>query len=168
MKGAYDSPDRKENFIVTGSGRFDQYQRGGDSLQGRYDSFFLWPFAYDELHPPPQHTLAAPRDFRTWEPEAKQLSDEALITLGGFPAPLLSGQSSRLRRWQDQYLDRLVREDVRDFSAVQRLDQMELLARLLPGRVGAPPSHSSRQNHLPKHGQRVALTTLTSCTSLPF
>lgn len=140
LKGVYDSPARRENFIVTGAGRFDQYQRGGDSLQGRYDSFRLWPFAYDEFHLPHAQHPAMPRDFRSFEPPSLAQADVDLITLGGFPAPLLSGQKARLRRWQDQYLERLVREDVRDFSAVQRLDQMELLARILPGRVGSPVS----------------------------
>lgn len=39
LKGYYDSPSRTQNFVVTGSGRMDQYQRSGDSLQGRYLSF---------------------------------------------------------------------------------------------------------------------------------
>ncbi len=63
-----------------------------------------------------------------------------LIDLGGFPAPFLSGKMTTLRRWQDQYTDRLLREDARDFSSVHRLDQVDLLARLLPVRIGSPIS----------------------------
>jgi len=141
LKGYFDSPERRENFVVTGSGRFDQYQRGGDSLQGRYDSYQLWPLAYDEIHgragvPRP----APPRDWREWEPDSKAPPDRDLIALGGFPAPFLGGSELKLRRWRDQYLDRLIREDVRDFGAVQRLDKMDLLARVLPERVGSPIS----------------------------
>jgi predicted AAA+ superfamily ATPase len=65
LKGYYDSPSRQENFIITGSGRFDQYQRGGDSLQGRYDSYKLWPFSYDEISKGEAHLaqLSKPRDW---------------------------------------------------------------------------------------------------------
>jgi predicted AAA+ superfamily ATPase len=140
LKGLYDSPDRRENFIVTGSGRFEQYQRGGDSVQGRYDLFQLWPLTVDEIAPPRSPAPAAPRDFRGWQPPGTPVDDSPLLALGGFPSPFLSGARAKLRRWQDQYLDRLVREDVRDFSAVHRLDQMELLARLLPARVSSPIS----------------------------
>ncbi len=141
LKGYFDSPNRSENFVVTGSGRFDQYQRGGDSLQGRYDGFQLWPLCYDEVSGARKAALCArARDFKIWEPDSGAESDGDLISLGGFPQPFLQGQETRLRRWQDQYLDRLVKEDVRDFSAVHRLDQIDLLARLLPQRVGAPIS----------------------------
>ncbi|MBI2603829.1 MAG: ATP-binding protein [Deltaproteobacteria bacterium] len=141
LKGYYDSSTRQENFIVTGSGRFDQYQRGGDSLQGRYNSFKLWPFSFDETSSLGSNILAAPRDWQHWEPDSSsKISDEDLIQLGGFPIPFLGASEQKARRWQDQYLDRLIREDVRDFSLVQRLDKMEMLARLLPERVGSPLS----------------------------
>jgi uncharacterized protein len=140
LKGFYDSPDRRENFIVTGSGRLEQFQRGGDSLQGRYDLFQLWPLTVDELARATKPMAARPRDFRAWEPDAPEVEDAPLLELGGFPAPFHAGSARGLRRWQDQYLDRVVREDVRDFSAVHRLDQIDLLARLLPGRVSSPIS----------------------------
>ena len=142
LKGYYDSPDRAENFVVTGSGRLTQYQRSGDSLQGRYHACQLWPLSPDEIHAGAGRRLqpAQPRDWRRWVPLARAEPDGELIRMGGFPAPFLSGRITTLRRWQDEYVDRLVREDVRDFSAVQRLDQMDLLARMLPDRVGAPLS----------------------------
>jgi predicted AAA+ superfamily ATPase len=145
LKGYYDSPSRQENFIITGSGRFDQYQRGGDSLQGRYDSFKLWPFAFDEIagKSKKKKVLTKPREWQTWQPSIASFSDAELISYGGFPIPFLSGNEQKVRRWQDQYLDRLVREDVRDFSLVQRLDQMEMLGRILPSRVCSPLSIKS-------------------------
>lgn len=141
LKGYYDSPARTQNFVVTGSGRMDQYQRGGDSLQGRCLSFQLWPFSYDEIFAPRSDApTGKPRDWRQWQPDSSADDDEPLRKLGGFPAPFLAASEQRLRRWQDQYIERLVREDVRDFSAVHRLDQLDLLARLLPSRVASPLS----------------------------
>ena len=144
LKGYYDSPDRSENFIVTGSGRFDLFQKGGDSLQGRYDLFHLYPLTWDEvrLKNSKEKTAALPRDFENWTPDSTTKSEEEhhLFKFGGFPVPFLQGKETSLRKWEDLYIDRLIREDIRDISAVQRIDQMELLARLLPERVGSPVS----------------------------
>ncbi len=146
LKGYYDSPERKESFLVTGSGRLDTYQKGGDSLQGRYDSYHLWPITYDEVTGIEKNfslTHFSPRDWRNWTPQSRASPDLDLVRLGGFPAPLIAGSDQRLRKWCDLYIDRLVREDVRDFSAVELLDKLELLARLLPTRIMSPLSVKS-------------------------
>ena len=139
LKGYYDSPERRENFIVTGSGRFDFFRKSGDSLQGRYLVNQLWPLSYDEVcnHRP---KLVAPRNFTQWEPSTTAENDDVLLRLGGFPQPFLRGSEQFMRRWQEQYRDRLVKEDVRDFANIQRVDQLELLTRILPERLCSPLS----------------------------
>ncbi len=143
MKGYYDSPSRNEDFIVTGSGRFDQYVKGGDSLQGRYFSYKLWPITYDEILGAKNAT--PPRNFSDWDPGIKNKSKnlEELITFGGFPETFLKGREQFTRKWNDMYLQRLVHEDIRDFATTQNLDKIELLARLLPDRLTSPISHKS-------------------------
>jgi len=44
LKGAYDQFHDRYQFLVSGSGRLDIYQKGGDSLAGRYFLFHLWPY----------------------------------------------------------------------------------------------------------------------------
>jgi uncharacterized protein len=140
LKGYYDSPDRKENFFITGSGRFDTFRKGGDSLQGRYNLYHLLPLTFDEVRTQKKKSPSLPRDFKTWEPEQILEKDQDLLALGGFPSPFLSGSMNAMKKWNDQYIQRLVKEDVRDFSNVQKIDQLELLARLLPERVTSPIS----------------------------
>ncbi len=143
LKGYFDDPDRNENFVVTGSGRFDTFQKGGDSLQGRYELFHLMPLSPDEILGETAQA-SAPRNFSTWQPDRNiEGKDESLIRLGGFPVPFLSQSETRARRFRDLYLHRLVREDVRDFSATQRVEQLELLARLLPERITSPLSYQN-------------------------
>lgn len=142
LKGYFDSPARAENFLITGSGRFNLYQRGGDSLQGRYDSFHMLPITYDEFHG--KTSLAEVRDFKNWIPqnEVKNL-DQDLLQFGGFPVPLISQSVQKLNKWKDLYLQRLIEEDIRDFSKVTLLDKVELLARILPSRISSPISVKS-------------------------
>ena len=49
LKGSYDRFQGMFQFLISGSGRLDIYQKGGDSLAGRYFLFHLWPFTIAEL-----------------------------------------------------------------------------------------------------------------------
>ena len=49
LKGIYDQFSGRYKFLVLGSGRLDIFQKGGDSLAGRYFQFTLWPFTLAEL-----------------------------------------------------------------------------------------------------------------------
>ena len=49
IKGEYDSKNKSQQFLVTGSARLDVYQKGGDSLLGRYIYWRLHPITIDEL-----------------------------------------------------------------------------------------------------------------------
>ena len=49
LKGVYDQFHDRYQFLVSGSGRLDIYQRGGDSLAGRYYLFHLWPLPFANL-----------------------------------------------------------------------------------------------------------------------
>lgn len=141
LKGYYDSPTRQENFLVTGSGRLNIYQKGGDSLQGRYELLHMYPVTFDEWLGG-SRSIAAVRNFTTWEPdsESNPNSDEPLLLFGGFPQPLARGSGTFLNKWLDLYLKRLIEEDIRDFSRVELLDKVDLLARLLPERMLGPLS----------------------------
>lgn len=148
LKGYYDSPGRDENFIVTGSGKLNLFQKGGDSLQGRYELFHLLPLTYDEWRGNRNPTKV--RDFIHWVPDSqsKSSNDADLLRLGGFPQPLSSASEAVLNRWMDLYLKRLIEEDIRDFSKVELLDKAELLARLLPDRMKGPLSLQSLSEDL--------------------
>ncbi|HGY10947.1 MAG TPA: hypothetical protein ENK36_01110, partial [Desulfobacterales bacterium] len=49
LKNVFDRDKDNFKFIVSGSGRLDLFQKGGDSLAGRYLLFHLWPFTLAEL-----------------------------------------------------------------------------------------------------------------------
>ena len=140
LKGLYDKFHRDYRFLVSGSGRLDIYQRGGDSLAGRYDLFHLWPFTLAELGGN-RRTLDAflkdPLETSTdREKENRQIWDR-LGALSGFPEPYLSGKAAAWRRWSNGYTRQLIREDIRDLAGLQAVETMETLYALLPGRVGS-------------------------------
>ena len=147
LKGEYDKHRKTTRFLVTGSARMDVYRRGGDSLQGRYHHYRLHPFSHNEAHAgartapiEPGHALPVRRGSRDLV--------HALLQFGGFPEPFLAQSARTHRRWQKERLDRFVREDVRDLEAVRDVSSIEILADLLPARVGAPLSLNALREDL--------------------
>lgn len=143
IKGIWDTRVGKEQILVTGSSRLDVYRRGGDSLQGRYHYYTLYPFTLRELHasssPEPMETNRRPElQFPESVPDLGPL-----LRWGGFPEPLMADRERVWRRWQRERFERVFREDIRDLEAVRTLGQVELLASLLPDRVASPLSVQS-------------------------
>lgn len=120
IKGVYDSRVAQE-YLVTGSARLDLYKKGGDSLMGRYHYWRLHPFTLDEL------------------PEGmnKEIAYKRLLTLGGFPEPFLSDDEREARRWRRERFDRVIKEDVRELSAIQHISTLYLFVDALRERVGS-------------------------------
>lgn len=124
VKGAWDKWKDHQNIIVTGSARLDIFRKGGESLLGRYHYYRIHPFTLPELGMSETHL-------------------QALFQYGGFPEPLLQQNPKELRRWHQQRVSKLVRQDLRDLENVSDLDKVELLADLLQTKVGSPYSYKS-------------------------
>jgi len=144
VKGIYDQFHDQYRFLVSGSGRLDIYQRGGDSLAGRYFLSHLWPFTIAELgsrnrdiasflRDPLQLKIAADR------PHLKDIW-QGLSELSGFPEPYLAGRKTHYRRWTNIYSRQLIREDIRDLTDIKSIGDLETLYFLPPSRVGNPLS----------------------------
>lgn len=146
LKGIYDEFQEAFNFLVTGSGRLDIYQKGGDSLAGRYLLFHLFPFTIAELGSerlPLAAFLADPLLVNMDRYQELQEIWKRLAVLSGFPEPYLSGRETTYRRWSATYARQLIREDIRDLSDVRSVQDMETLYMLLPSKVGSPLSAPS-------------------------
>ena len=121
IKGVWDLRVPPQTFLVTGSAKLDVYQRGGDSLVGRYHYWRLHPFTLDEY----------PENFSISEVYSR------LLKVGGFPEPFLTGDEREARRWRRDRFLRILKEDIRDISAVQQLQLLDLFVESLKDRVGS-------------------------------
>lgn len=145
LKGTYDAHADRFQFLVLGSGRLAIYQKGGDSLAGRYFLFSLWPLTVAELADR-RRTLEELRRDPIGTPGASPEVESVwtrLSQLSGFPEPYLSESPDHYRRWSSAYAHQLIREDIRDATELKRLDDVEALSLLLPSRVGSPLSIES-------------------------
>jgi predicted AAA+ superfamily ATPase len=81
----------------------------------------------------------------------------ALLRYGPFPEPFLRQNDRFSRKWHQDYLSLVVREDLRDISRVTELDRIEHLLSLLPARIMSPLSMANLAMEL-----EVAHTTVKS------
>ena len=128
LKGFFDTYTDQVRIIVTGSSRMETYRRGGDSLMGRYFVYRMHPFSVAEvLHqdlPDPKRIVRSPAKI-------KAADFDALWDHGGYPEPFLKRDKRFSRRWQSLRTQQLLREDVRDFTQIQHIDQLEMLVNIL-------------------------------------
>ncbi len=141
IKGEYDKLKEKYKFLVTGSARLDVYRRGGDSMLGRYHYYRLHPFSLAEACG--KTNLIKPFDRIEISSVNEMDILLALDKFGGFPEPFIKQNGRTLRRWQNERVDRLIKEDIRDVSAIRDLSSMMLLCDMLPDRAGSRLSINS-------------------------
>ena len=151
LKGVYDQYHEEFKFLISGSGRLDIYQRGGDSLAGRYYLFHLFPLTVSELSGTKRtfaEFLKDPLAVSMRESKEREKIWMQLATLSGFPEPFLSGRATSYRRWSASYARQLVREDIRDLTDIKAVQDIETLYTLLPSKIGSPLSVTSLAENL--------------------
>ncbi len=148
IKGEYDKHCEHLHFLITGSARLDLYRRGGDSLQGRYHHYRLHPFSYAELAGGEDRKACLPGEGLEIPTRGSRDIVNTLMRYGGFPEPLLKASARTLRRWQKERIERFFREDVRDLEAIRDLSSLQILADLIPERVGSPLSLNALREDL--------------------
>ena len=152
LKGLFDQYEDRSRTLVTGSASLDTFKRGGDSLMGRYFPYTLHPLSVAECvresGPPAEEINPEPRpiDAARWE---------ALWKFGGFPEPFLKAEQRFYNRWRKLRTEQLLREDLRDLTRIQELDQVETLAAILRAQVGQLTSYSSMARQV-----RVSVDTI--------
>ncbi|MBN1364451.1 MAG: ATP-binding protein [Syntrophaceae bacterium] len=160
LKGAYDQFQKEFKFLISGSGRLDIYQKGGDSLAGRYYLFHLFPFTISELTGTKrtfEDFLNSPLTISMKDSKVRARVWQQMAILSGFPEPYLSGRQASYRRWSNTYAKQIVREDIRDLTDIKAVQEIEILYTLLPSKVGSPLSVNSLAENL-----KVSYNTMRS------
>jgi predicted AAA+ superfamily ATPase len=126
LKGVFDTKERGQKILVTGSARLNTFRQAGDSLAGRFFLHRLLPFSLAETKN---------QKFR--------MDIDRFLKRGGFPEPFLAETDEEADRWRAQYYEGLVRTDVLDFEVVHNLQTMQMVLELLRRKVGSPVSYAA-------------------------
>jgi predicted AAA+ superfamily ATPase len=169
LKGAYDGFSDEFRFLITGSARLDLFRRVGDSLVGRYNLFHMFPLTLSEIVETNRQTCFLEENvpktfFHRFEeeiscslPQAVEQAFHGLLRFGPFPEPFLRQNERFSRKWHQDYISLVIREDLKDISRVSELDKIEHLLLLLSPRIMAPLSMANLAGEL-----EVAHTTVKS------
>ena len=150
LKGFFDSYGSRSRIVVTGSSKLDVYKKGGDSLMGRYFPYRLHPFSVREIIDPHIHD----QEIQTPKPlDADSFS--SLFTFGGFPEPFLKSDRRFYNRWRKLRQQQLFYEDIRDFTQIQEIHQLELMAEILQHQTGQLLNYSTLSKKI-----RVSVDTI--------
>lgn len=126
LKGFFDVYSPSVRLCVTGSAKLNLFQKGGDSLMGRYFLYRLHPLSVREI------TKAALEDTMVQAPRSIPDTDFAsLYTFGGYPEPYLKGTKRFSNRWQRLRKQQLLHEEMRDLTGIQEIYQLEHLAEMI-------------------------------------
>ena len=148
LKGEHDKYKEKFHILVTGSARLDIYRKGGDSLLGRYRSYRLHPLSLGELAGGSvKHVPFLELNFQKYNKNQKEVC-ERLFKFGGFPEVYIKQDEKELRRWHNERIDRLVKEDIRDVENIRDISSMDVLTEILPGKAGSLFSLNSLREDL--------------------
>lgn len=146
VKGEYDIYKDKIKIIVTGSARLNVYRKGGDSLLGRYHYYTLHPFSLAEvLNLDKKISVFKELKFSN---VSSYYNFELLEHFGGFPEIFTKQNERMLRRWHNEKIERLFREDIRDLGTIRDIGSMQLLSDILPDKVGSLLSINSIREDL--------------------
>ena len=147
LKGAFDTYQQEFGFIITGSGRLDLFQKGGDSLAGRYDPYFLYPLTPGEIDGKFPKKLITTQAILSATPISESTLEHWEKT-SGFPEPFFTGSEEKTKKWWEQYKIRVTEEDLRDLTKLESVDLMRDLLHLLPERISSPLSLNSLREDL--------------------
>lgn len=177
LKSAFDSAEERISFIITGSARLEMFHRAGDSLAGRYFLFKLFPLTVFELtHNEKYRSISAPTDAANFietqlsKTVYHQDTVETLLNYSGFPEPFMRANKVFNNKWHNNYIDRLIREDLRDLTHIRELEHIADLLTFIPERIGSPLSlNSLREDMEVSHSAiRTYLKSLELCYVLFF
>ena len=150
LKSMFDKYESNLKILVTGSASLRVFSRGGDSLMGRYFPYTLHPFSVAECNGSDSSGLI--------NSQPKQIDEDqwqSLWNFGGFPEPYLSADHEFHKQWLSTRLEQLLREDLRDLTRIQELDQIEALAHILSSQAGQLSSYTFLANNV-----RVSVDTI--------
>lgn len=146
LKGKYDEFSDDFDFIITGSGRMEMFQKKGDALTGRFVSMRLFPLTLREFSKGsdiekfklgPLNTLISRKQGNTEEIK------NSMLEYSPFPEPFLKADKRFYKRWYRTYINQIILQDIIDMTSIRQTKLIESLIRIMPERICSPLQYAS-------------------------
>ncbi|HLJ64135.1 MAG TPA: ATP-binding protein [Stellaceae bacterium] len=175
IKESVDTDPRPGRFLLTGSANLMTLPRVADSLAGRMETVPLLPLAQSEIASAAIPTFIEAAFRGEPPPIGRLVIGDALtetVLSGGYPEALTRKSWGRRQDWYLDYGDAIVQRDVRDIAAVDQLDRMPRLLRVLALYAGQLVNHTGMGaaiglNHVTTQRYGAVLEQLFLIRTLP-
>lgn len=137
LKLAVDLDPVPGRFLLTGSANLLHLPTLQDSLAGRAESVDLYGFSQGELGDHREQFIDRLLDGDRFTAHRSRLTRHDYLEracAGGYPEALTRPPGRRRAAWFDNYVERIVERDAAEVSALQRLDDLPKILRLLAAR----------------------------------
>lgn len=156
IKQAVDKNTSCGQFLITGSADIQSLPTVKESLAGRVKNIRLRPFSYGEyLENPPKflERLYKKNFIRNNGFNKKKVIEIALR--GGFPEPLMLQGGEESKDWYRDYIDTLLKKDLKDFANIKRQNALREL-------VHVAGTYSSNYINKVKLSERLGISRQTT------
>ena len=138
LKSAVDENRTPGRFILTGSANVMFMPKLADSLAGRIGILRLHPLSQAEIAGNKPRFLPALFGGKIKAGSANRRLAQKLadrVAAGGYPAALARKTARRRAAWYEDYIDTLIRRDIRDLSRIKRSDDLMRLLKAVAGQT---------------------------------
>src|SRR5205807_384574 len=157
IKKAVDEDRRPGRFLLTGSANILTLPKVSESLAGRMEIVSLLPLSRAEIRGVKPSFLAQAFSGKIGKPAEVIIGHDLVcsVLMGGYPEMVRRKDPKRRQAWAHDYVKALVQRDVRDIAAVEKLDQMPRLLRVLA-------HHSGQITNFSEIGAQIGLDDKTT------
>ena len=126
IKKSVDEDRRPGRFLLTGSANLMAMPTVADSLAGRMETLSLLPLSQSEIEGCSANWIDSVFSGQILKSDAPALGKLLVerVLRGGYPEAISRPSAKRRSTWARQYLDAIIKRDVRDISGIEKLDQL--------------------------------------------
>jgi len=158
IKKSVDEDRRPGRFLLTGSADLMALPTMADSLAGRMETLTLLPLSQSEIVGVDANWIDNAFAGRILKCAQPILDDQLIeqVLRGGFPEALTRTTARRRKAWGMQYLDALIKRDVRDIASIDKSAQLPRFLRALAQTAGQMCNYTKLGGDVGLDGKTVA------------
>jgi predicted AAA+ superfamily ATPase len=126
IKKSVDEDRRPGRFLLTGSANLMSLPTVADSLAGRMETLSLLPLSQSEIEGRTANwidSVFSGNILKSTNPTLGEFLVERVLR-GGYPEMISRASAKRRSTWARQYLEAIIKRDVRDIAGIEKLDQL--------------------------------------------
>jgi predicted AAA+ superfamily ATPase len=126
IKKSVDEDRRPGRFLLTGSANLMMLPAVADSLAGRMETLSLLPLLQSEIESRSGNWVDSAFKGDILRPDPSSTANDLIerVLHGGYPEAISRTSAKRRTAWARQYIDALIRRDVREVANIEKIDQL--------------------------------------------